>query len=351
MAGLDTRTTRGVNFLNQEPLKRIGSFFESPTNEMVGEVCSLPWEDGTNISYVQTGRQALSFIGQVYASEGRDKLIVPDYLCQSMISGFDSRKWELSTYRVAGDLTIDTDNLLEKVVDPESTVVLSATYFGNEPTNRHVFAIRELQREGVRVIEDETHRIFGSLERLGDVGIASLRKLIPIADGAYIRGNLICEPSAQGSSAGWVAMDEKTAGNLTAANAFYAKAHEELASNVQTQFAPSMRSMELIKTLDYESMKEQRRRNAGVLRGLLADLSGINVVVNAEVPSHLVVQVENAKSVQKTLAERNIFCPIHWPQPEQFRGRPWRNNLLSIPIDQRYDYEDMLRIAAEMKRL
>ena len=326
----------------------IGSFFSTPSSSLLPGNQRPPWENGEKVSYVQSGRQALASIGRIYASEGRDELLIPDYLCNSMLEGFDLSHWELRTYRINSELMIDTEDLLSKVGDPPRTVVLSATYFGNEPSLRHRDRMKDLQDIGVRIIEDETHRIFGELNQVGDVAIASLRKLLPVADGAYIRGDLDFETSQDASSIGWMAMDEKASGNIENAKSLYAQGNQEISSRTFDPTLPTSRSLNVIEALDYEFIRNRRRSNAHYLRLNLKKRQYLEIVVNAEIPSHLLVRIPEAKFAQKKLADRGVFCPIHWPQPEHLSNLQWRHDLLSIPIDHRYDREDMQRIIDDL---
>lgn len=56
------------------------------------------------------------------------------------------------------------------------------------------------------------------------------------------------------------------------------------------------------------------------------------------------------KKLQSFLKTRQIFCPIHWTQPRDIykqasiNGKYFSDNILSIPIDQRYTKNDMDRI-------
>ncbi|MDO5452109.1 MAG: hypothetical protein Q4F56_03410, partial [Candidatus Saccharibacteria bacterium] len=239
--------------------------------------------------------------------------------------------------------------LVDKVTDPSRTVVLSATYFGNEPSYQHIEALEDLQKRGVRVIEDETHRVLGDLAPMGDVALASLRKTLPVADGAYIRGSLKLEPHSTLSHSGWRAMDEKLAGNHQKARVLFTETSRHLKESITQPSSPDLRTMETISTLNYEVLRERRRSNSAWLRERLLDLPGIDTVNAAVVPSHLVIQVEGAQQVQKKLSQAGIYCPIHWPRPERLKNIKWRDDLLSLPIDHRYDINDMQRIAEKIQ--
>lgn len=328
---------------------RIGSFFETPEQDFLTCRGEAPWENGPAVSYVQTGRQALATIAAHYSKQGRDHLLVPGFLCESMLVGFDHQHWNVVFYKVTDHLTIDYNDVLRKVTDPDRTVVMTVAYFGNEPTDEHIRVVKQLQNVGARVIEDETHRVLGSLEPLGDVAMASLRKVLPVADGAYIRGGLEVKPSIARRHPGWQAMQHKSDGDIARAQETYAEANEVLKTWLSPPAVISERSLGTLLTLNYEKLRQRRRENARTLRRAIVNIGGVKPVVSAEIPSHLAIRISNPKRIQKRLAERGIFCPIHWPQPRCLRGNTWKDDLLSLPVDHRYEPDDMLHIANQLE--
>lgn len=60
------------------------------------------------------------------------------------------------------------------------------------------------------------------------------------------------------------------------------------------------------------------------------------------------VYAKQRDQLRKYLIEHDIFCPIHWPKldniDERYQVHGIISNIISIPIDQRYENEDMQRI-------
>jgi dTDP-4-amino-4,6-dideoxygalactose transaminase len=68
------------------------------------------------------------------------------------------------------------------------------------------------------------------------------------------------------------------------------------------------------------------------------------------VPLYFPIIVDDRSALQKHLVDNAIYAPIVWPkdeqQPIQCEGAEYLyNHLLCIPIDQRYNQDDMRRIA------
>lgn len=337
--------------MSTKAVRPIGSFFESAPELSLGAQSEPPWARTGAVQYAQTGRQVLAALADILEHEGRDTLLVPAYLCESMLVSFAPERWTFRPYEVTERLEIVPDDLVRiaEDCDPKRTAALTIAYFGAEPSVAHIEAVRELQLQGFRVIEDETHRVLGALTPLGDYGFASLRKVLPVADGAYLRGvksNLTLRDRAH---RGWEAMDLKRAGELTQARVVFAEATDSLESNEDlSAVRASARTMRTIQELDYGYMRSQRRMNAQALQRSLFQNDRARLISAAEVPSHVVIQVDDAMWTQSELAKRGIFCPIHWPKPARMGSVPWHKGLLSLPIDHRYDAADMDRVGATL---
>lgn len=327
-------------------VRPIGSFFESAPEFLVA-AAAPPWEKVESVQYVQTGRQALSVLAAILEKEGRDTLLVPSYLCDSMIVSFTDSHWILRSYAVSEQVEISAEDLLRvaEQCDPARTAALTIAYFGKEPSAAHIQAVKQLQACGIRVIEDETHRLLGQLDPLGDFGIASLRKVLPVADGAYVRGVDHEIALIDRSHSGWEAMDLKRAGAIEEARSVFASASAVLeAADSLTPARATARTMKVIHELDYHRLRARRRANGLELRRRLRRNGHVRIVASADLPSHLVIQVDDARRVQAELANRSIFCPIHWPVPGRMADVDWLDGLLSLPIDHRYGPDDMARV-------
>ena len=68
------------------------------------------------------------------------------------------------------------------------------------------------------------------------------------------------------------------------------------------------------------------------------------------------ILVKHRDALQKKLAERNIYCPVIWPVPQEAQGicdvaEYTAEYMLALPCDQRYSVEDMVYIAKELTLL
>jgi hypothetical protein len=83
-------------------------------------------------------------------------------------------------------------------------------------------------------------------------------------------------------------------------------------------------------------------------------LHGIGEPLLAELPkgvSPLVFPIRMPANkrdlLRQALIARKVFCPVHWPTPNEVMQKPFpeahqlSNQMLGLPIDQRYDETDM----------
>jgi len=234
-------------------------------------------------------------------------------------------------------------------------VVLLAAYFGSRPDATHRALVEEAKARSIVVVEDTTHRVFEPDALGADLSFASLRKLLPVGDGAYLSGDeeIVEAASAleESDSARWEAMDLKRAtldgDGSHDFRGIFQRENERLEDQGRVRRA-TRRSIEALTTLPYEAMAKKRADNANILRQLLTD-AGVSVLGQEGdgIPSHLVLQVHAPQTLQARLAQRRVYCAIHWPHVQGVDGLgTWRSDLLSVPIDHRYDSEDMERAAS-----
>ncbi len=105
----------------------------------------------------------------------------------------------------------------------------------------------------------------------------------------------------------------------------------------------SFHSTEELEHYDWAKMLEKRRKNAEVLLNYLHH-TGITVIQTSEL--FVMIELENRDEIRKHLAINGIFAPVHWLDSADKR---LAKTLLSLPIDHRYDSEDMQRIVSALE--
>ncbi len=106
----------------------------------------------------------------------------------------------------------------------------------------------------------------------------------------------------------------------------------------------------LMAAIDHQEVAEKRRNNYEILRKSLGgkDLSDYYV------PMIFPYEVDDGQSLRQHLIKNKIYVAKYWPNVEEWAGKDaletWMaNNILPLPIDQRYGIEDMKRIIKTIK--
>ena len=106
----------------------------------------------------------------------------------------------------------------------------------------------------------------------------------------------------------------------------------------------------LLHGIDYEKVERKRRENYAYLHKRLGGMNQLNVK-NAAFMYPLMV--ENGAAIRKMLQAKKIFIPTLWPTVFKV-AKPtdveytMTENILPLPIDQRYGIEDMEYMVQEV---
>ena len=111
----------------------------------------------------------------------------------------------------------------------------------------------------------------------------------------------------------------------------------------------------LLRGIDYAFVEQRRRENFRTLASLLGEYNLLSV---REVPGPFVypLMLENGMALKKRLAAENIYVPTLWPEllqsfPSGSTERRLAEDILPLPVDQRYSAEDMRYLASKIKTL
>jgi dTDP-4-amino-4,6-dideoxygalactose transaminase len=281
------------------------------------------------------GRSALRALFERAAAGSEGAILLPSYIGWSPREGsgvfdpIEALGLPYAFYRIDSALRIDPDHLLRELEHRPAALVL-IHYFGMvDPAAAE--AARRARAAGIAVIEDEAHALLtdlvsGTCGRFGDACIASLKKLLPVDRGGGVivnaSGSALCE-----------GLDDAGSG----ASPF---------------------------GFDLATMARARQRNAALLSGLLAPLSGRIEVLRApaadEVPQTLPVLVREAD--RDELYERmnaagfGVVSLYHTmveaiPRDEFPESYELARTIMNLPVHQEADEESLVALVGELDRL
>lgn len=112
-------------------------------------------------------------------------------------------------------------------------------------------------------------------------------------------------------------------------------------------------SKRILESIDYELVSKKRMTNFRFLENNLSKLNSLEInMENIICPMIYPLLIENGKELREQLINNNIFIAQYWPGILQnIRQDSFESKLIQnlIPIDQRYDINDMQYILKVIK--
>lgn len=354
--------------------REIGSnFWIEPKDLEAGEARLTPAAlgcQGSGHVWLSTGRSSIAFV----LEEARRRnpgmgwtALVPPYTCHTVVEPFLKAGYAIRPYPVDEGLRTDGRALLKAAEECGAAVVLVHRYFGFDTLLGGGEAMETLRERGVVTIEDRTQCLYSIFPPLpADYLVGSIRKWAGVPDGGFA----VCregsfpvkpmEPDAELEERKTAAGTAKyrylfeNIGEKTAFLALFQEA-EAVLDRQDGYRAIAGLSRRMQAALDADALRRKRRENYRTLLAGLRDCPGVRPVFpelpEDAVPLYFPIWVEGDRSALQTwLRDAGIYAPVVWPRPEALppvcrEAETFYGRLLCLPVDQRYDRDDMERTA------
>jgi len=316
-----------MNFDDTQPMKEIGGYLEF--ERFYGK----EYHDG--LFRFDSVRSALMFVVE---RRGYRKLYLPLYLCGCIME-------LLAAYSIKYDFYA-IDEQFHPVFDKklnEDECLFLVNYFGQ-------FSNDEIQEYHCRyhnLFVDSTQAFFQKPAPGVDTAY-SCRKYFGVSDGAYLSMD-----TRASSEYERLPVDDATEkmryimGRFeTSGNRYYsAFAENEKINRGQPVKRMSRLIQNILKGIDYQRVIDTRRQNMRYLAETLNEKNQLHIKHDAGLFFYPLL-VENGNALKRKLIERKIYVPTLWPNVlEDTRPDTWEHycadNIVFLPVDQRYDREDM----------
>ena len=277
---------------------------------------------------------------------------VPFYSCPSMIKPFHDAGVDVHYYGMGYDLA-EPSGLPEKL---DNSIFLFTHYFGKY--NRRIVSYLEAARtSNTTVIEDVVQSCMNPNQgKVGDYVVNSLRKFLPIPDGAILVGPQVNEIELQPPDEKFISLSliakiiRADAAESDIRHLAYKEEAEQILNKSQNLRRISNFSEYFLRKFDLAKIHTVRRQNWQFLSECFKSdrltKTGIKPLYNnitvSEIPLlfPVVVDMSQRDAILAELRSKNVFCPVHWrlDRPEQNWLLPdyhLSQSLFSIPVDQR----------------
>ncbi len=310
-----------------------------------------------DFQFFSSGRAALFAILQyIKKLKGVDRILLPDYLCSTIVSTVTASELEFAFYPVNNNLIPDS-GFIENAIQPTDSVLV-INYFGLLKLEYVYEAIKYIH-SSVQIIEDDVQSLPSFLNSIPDnvdFSFTSLRKWLPIPDGGLARAKAdIMLPRPKNIN---TFFQYKLSGLFLKGNRDYGLEDDSIYLDLLTK-GESLMDDNLTSgiseyTKNYFSAKyphldfNLRKRNSDYLLSGLEKI-GIKPIIDVPddiTPFFIPVWLEDRDRVRREMFKENIFCPVHWPLDglKIKKGAEMAEHELSLIIDQRYTFSDLDRI-------
>jgi dTDP-4-amino-4,6-dideoxygalactose transaminase len=305
--------------------------------------------------FLNGGRACLSVIADYLYANEKNQILLPAYLCPSILDVLDQHSINFTFYNINQDFSIDVEDLLEKAVSQR--VIYFINYFGFQHSLAALSVLRRLQADGMLLIEDNAQAGFPS-NTIGDFCFNSMRKFVAV-DGGYLttrinlpqfhyqqnnpinhRLPLIREYRRQLRSYLF-----EGCGSYVDLEHLFNQA--ERCYDQDGVILGDVDERKKIEQLDWQAIKSVRRNNYEYLLNRIGDLPGITPIFPAlqddMMPLGLPVYVSwfSRDRLIELLAEESISLTVHWDAlvcDPRTQNNPeivsMAENILTLPVDQ-----------------
>lgn len=307
------------------------------------------------------GQSAIEFILQDIDLNKDEYLLVPSYLCPTILYKFKKKNINILFYKINEDLSIDIPDINQLIEKFNVRALFFINYFGFYHSEECIEYLNSLKQKGIILIEDAVQMLwFNKLNKfIGDYIFNSYRKFFP-ADGSLVLCNtkpsfktiedkyykLVLEARIRKTEylKNHIGKEEDFLNKFREAEEWYYKRENINLINES--------SKEFLSYVNYSKIKAQRLSNYNYLYDKLRDNNKVEILFDKDriednVPLFFPVFINNRDFVRKELRKYNIFCPVHWDISEEGWAGNFQKSLeisksiLSIPIDWRYNEKDM----------
>jgi hypothetical protein len=282
---------------------------------------------------INSGRNALRYIIRTYNVKD---ILVPKYTCRVVYEALESEHCKAITYSIDENLIPKLDN---RQYDLKTSYILYNNYFGVCGN-----AINDLAKQYSNLIIDNAQAFYSS--KKGLAAFYSPRKFFGLPDG----GLLLCDTHLKEEFEQDTSYDRCShllkRHDLSATDGFKDfQQNDDSLINRPIKYMSKL-TQSLIGNINYNDVKKIRLENFSFLHAKLGARNEFKInLANDDIPLVYPFLVKN-NDLRKKLIANKVYTATYWPELEKYCEKGsfelyLQQNLIAIPIDQRYDLTDM----------
>lgn len=325
----------------------------------------------SDMSFFNGGKSCIEFILNSIDIKDNEFIALPCYLCPTIVDLFEKAKINYKFYSINRTFEINLDSLNSLVESKNIYAVFFINYFGFFNNKKTIDYLIKLKNKGILLIEDAAQCFYLDKNNkfIGDFIFNSYRKFLPI-DGSILLSNKEYKINEINDS--YFYLIEKArklkksfinGKNIPESLVLkkFEKAHKHYYKRL-TFNGINQKHKNFLQHIPKNFLISKRLENYQYLLKKLKNISDIEFVFDESValgspPLSFPIYIKNRDYVRSKLIDYNIFAPIHW----NLNDCNWINNfddalymssnILSLPIDWRYDISDMEYLVSSLSKI
>ncbi len=283
-----------------------------------------------NCIKLNTGRNCLRYL--ILAKKIK-KIFLPSYICDSVIDICLKENVDINYYCI--------DNNFRPIIDFElndGEYLYIINYYG-QLTNEE---IKIFKSKYDNIIIDNIQAFFQ--ENINNIDtIYTCRKFFGVSDGAYLYTNCKLQKKLDRDSS--IDRIKYLLGRYEFSAQEYFLSYRENEENLDNLEIKEMSAItsNILKSIDYNYVKEKREDNYKIYFENFKNINKLNNLICPIGPYMYPLLVENGKKIKLELQNKKIFIPTFWPNIDDNNKLDsyLKDNIISLPCDQRYNEEDI----------
>ena len=315
-------------------LKAIGGYIE----------LQLPVKEEYHPSLIKlnTARNSLEYLLKI---NNYTSIYIPYFTCEVLLEPM--KKLGIAYYFYTIDENLDP--IIDFRIGP-TECFLYTNYFGIKQQT-----VLKLSHQITNLIIDNAQAFYAK-PLPGIDTFYSCRKFFGVADGAYLASNLVSRNQLEKDIS-----FNRMSHLLKSIDLSIEDGYKNfIENNTALERNPIRRMSSLTKRIlggiDYEKCREIRNQNFKILHDALSIKNQL-VIDTDQIDGPLCYPfLTDKEKIKEKLISKRVFAPVYWPNvfkwtTEKMHEHYLAKNLVPLPIDHRYNEDDMLRIINYLKQL
>ena len=306
------------------------------------------FKDDYNVNFTFGGFYSLlAIIDDLKPTFNKDSyVLLPSYLCPSMLAPFKIRNIKYCFYKVDADLYVDVDHLIS-IINSNVKAVLFIDYFGASQKKRLANVPNLLREKNIKIIQDLVQCV--SIDKnqfIGDYMYNSFRKYLPFEGSLLLSKTKMNITFSRPNCKYWV---NRRIGqliryyhlkyNIFSSNRFlslFKKAEDYYSSEVVVRMPKHHKW--LLNKIDIDLFCHNQRYYYKELFTEYGEMIPKLLQNDNYVPLGFVIKTSNRNQIRGDLFEKGIYPPIHWLQSEEIDKQIYSDSImlsgciLTIPL-------------------